>query len=101
VGYYREKPPFDAWRKKTAPLTQGEQAMLILSRRVPLKRDERIEGYCHGHPLDNAYYQKQSDPLPTEVGLATKSRRHCNGKGRRNEKGNPRFKDCLFSYGAQ
>src|SRR5208283_2715798 len=39
--------PFDAWRKKTAPLTQGEQATFILSKRVPPERDERIEGSAH------------------------------------------------------
>jgi hypothetical protein len=39
--------PFDAWRKKTAPLTQGEQATFIVSKRVPPERDERIEGSAH------------------------------------------------------
>jgi hypothetical protein len=53
VGYFPEQPPFDAWRNKTAPLTQGEQAMPILSKRVPLERDERIEGYSECFSLDN------------------------------------------------
>ena len=41
--------PFDAWRKKTAPLTQGEQAMLILSKRVAACRHERIVYDPMGH----------------------------------------------------